>query len=310
MSKIMMMNIGLIGLLTIASIFSYFLNKLTPNDHIKKNTRINLVERVNSWWLMILVLITVFYMGFHTTVIFFGILSFLSLREFITLNETYSEDHYTLTLVFFIILPIQYGLLYTNWYGLFTIFIPVYCFLLLPFFSIIMENTKDFLVRIAKIQFGIMITIYCISYIPALLTLKIAHFTNNYLLLYYLIIVVQMSDVLQYVFGKLLGKHKIAPIVSPSKTWEGFIGGTISSGLIGGFLYQLTPFSFMQSFMFSSIIVLLGFLGGLVLSAIKRSLGAKDWGEMIQGHGGILDRLDSLVFAAPIFFHLVRYYYT
>ena len=310
MSKIFIINSILMVVLTLASLIGYFINKNTPIDHLKKNTRVNLVERINSWWVMIILLMLVFELGFHTTVIFFGILSFLSLREFITLNNTVKEDHYTLSLAFFIILPLQYILLYTSWYGLFTIFIPVYCFLLLPFFSIIQQNTQNFLERIAKIQFGIMMTIYCISYIPALLTLKIHHFSNNYLLLYYLIIVVQMSDVLQYVFGKLFGKHKIAPIVSPSKTWEGFVGGTISSGFIGGFLYSLTPFSFAQSFLFSSIIVLLGFLGGLVLSAIKRSLGAKDWGDMIQGHGGVLDRLDSLVFAAPIFFHLIRYFYT
>ncbi|HET7065915.1 MAG TPA: phosphatidate cytidylyltransferase, partial [Rudaea sp.] len=155
-----------------------------------------------------------------------------------------------------------------------------------------------------------MITVYCISYAPALLLLKIPGFTGqNLLLMIYMLMVVQLSDVLQYVFGKLFGKRKIAPRVSPSKTVEGFIGGGLSATAIGAALWWITPFTPLQSAAMAAVVVIAGFLGGLALSAVKRSIGAKDWGSMIEGHGGMLDRLDSVSFAAPVFFHLTRYFF-
>ena len=155
-----------------------------------------------------------------------------------------------------------------------------------------------------------MISVFCISHIPAILTLDIEGFEDKKLLLMiFLILVVQSSDVLQYVWGKLFGKHKIAPKLSPSKTVEGFVGGVVSASVLGGLLYWLTPFNPVQAVLMSLLICLMGFLGGLVMSAMKRSMGVKDWGNMISGHGGMLDRMDSLCFAAPIFFHVVRYYW-
>jgi phosphatidate cytidylyltransferase len=143
-----------------------------------------------------------------------------------------------------------------------------------------------------------------------LLTLDIpGYHGQNALLLFYFLLVVQISDVLQYVVGKLFGRRKIAPVLSPSKTVEGFVGGGLLATLCGAALYRVTPFSFGGAFLMSLAIVLAGFVGGLVLSAVKRSLGAKDWGSMIAGHGGMLDRVDSVCFAAPVFFHLVRYAY-
>jgi phosphatidate cytidylyltransferase len=126
----------------------------------------------------------------------------------------------------------------------------------------------------------------------------------------YLLLIVQLSDVLQYVFGKLFGRTKLAPVVSPSKTWEGLIGGGLTTTLIGGALAWITPFTWLQATAISFVIVVMGVLGGLTLSAMKRSLGAKDWGVMIEGHGGMLDRMDSVSFAAPVFFHVVRFFFT
>jgi phosphatidate cytidylyltransferase len=156
-----------------------------------------------------------------------------------------------------------------------------------------------------------MITVYCISYAPALMLLKIPGYENsNALLLLYLLLIVQLSDVLQYVFGKLFGRTKLAPVVSPSKTVEGLVGGGLTTTLIGGSLYWITPFTWLQATAISLVIVAAGVLGGLTLSAMKRGLGAKDWGVMIEGHGGMLDRMDSVSFAAPFFFHIVRYFFT
>jgi phosphatidate cytidylyltransferase len=156
-----------------------------------------------------------------------------------------------------------------------------------------------------------MLAVYCVSHVPALMTLPIPGYENRSLLLIaFLIVTVQGSDVLQYIFGKLFGKHRFSPTVSPSKTWEGLIGGLLSASALGALLYWLTPFSPLEAAGVAFLACLMGFLGGLVASAIKRDQGVKDWGHLIEGHGGMMDRADSLVFAAPVFFHIVRYFWT
>ncbi|MGE4296357.1 MAG: phosphatidate cytidylyltransferase, partial [Campylobacterales bacterium] len=250
-------------------------------------------------------------LGATITLVLFAFISFFALREFITLTPTRPSDHASLVLSFYLFIPMQYLLIGIEWYGLFSIFIPVYVFLLLPVVMILSADTQEFLSRISKIQWGLFIAVYAISYAPALLMLDIPGYEGkNALLLLYLLVVVQLSDVFQYVFGKLFGKRKIAPAISPSKTVEGFIGGALSATLIGAGLWWMTPFSPLESAGMAFVIVLMGFFGGLVLSGVKRSLGAKDWGALIQGHGGMMDRMDSVSFAAPVFFHLTRYFFT
>lgn len=271
----------------------------------------NLIARTRAWWSMVAIFAVAFILGKNATIVLFAFISFFALREFITLTPTRVGDHRALSLAFFVLIPVQYWLIGIHWYALFTIFIPVYGFLLLPSISALAQDTENFLERSAKIQWGVMVAIYCISHAPALLLLDIPGYAGqNALLLFYLMLIVQISDVLQYVFGKLFGKTKIAPVVSPSKTVEGFIGGAASATAIGGAMWWITPFTPLQSAAMAFVIVLMGFLGGLTLSAVKRSLGAKDWGTMIKGHGGMMDRMDSVIFAAPIFFHLTRYFYT
>ena len=160
-------------------------------------------------------------------------------------------------------------------------------------------------------QWALMICVYCVSDAPALLTLEIPGFEGqNGKLLLYFVLVVQASDVLQYIWGKLFGKHKIAPTVSPNKTWEGFLGGVATATLLGTALWSATPFTLWKAAGMSLAITLMGFVGGLVMSAIKRDRGVKDYGTLIQGHGGVMDRIDSLCFSAPVFFHLTRYFFT
>ena len=260
---------------------------------------------------MVAVLAACFLLGQTATVLLFAIASVFALREFVTLTPTRPGDHMPLVACFYIMLPVQYWLIFDGWYGLFAIFLPVYGFLSLPVLMAMSGDTEGFLERVTKIQWGVLITVYCISYVPALLLLDLhGDVGRNLLLIIYLLLVVQISDVLQYVFGKLFGKHAIAPRVSPSKTVEGFVGGGLGAIGVGTALWSITPFTPLQAAMMSAVIVLTGFFGGLSLSAAKRSLGAKDWGSMIEGHGGMLDRFDSVSFAAPVFFHLCRYYFT
>jgi phosphatidate cytidylyltransferase len=232
------------------------------------------------------------------------------LREFVTLTPTRRGDHWALLAAFFVVLPLQYYLVWIDWYGLYAIFIPVYAFLLLPVVVALRGDTAGFMRRVAEVQWGLMIAVFCVSHVPALTTLQIPGYEGRGLLLIaFLIITVQASDVLQYVWGKLMGRHKIAPSLSPSKTVEGFLGGVASATALGALLYWITPFAPWQAALMALVITLMGFCGGLVMSAIKRDRGVKDWGWMIEGHGGMLDRLDSVIFAAPIFFHLTRYFF-
>jgi phosphatidate cytidylyltransferase len=245
------------------------------------------------------------------TTLLFAFCSFAALREFVTLLDTRRGDHWAVAAAFFVVLPLQYYLIYIEWIGLYAILIPVYAFLLIPMIAVVRGETDKFLTRIAGIQWALMISVYCISHVPALLSLEIPGYEGrNVMLIAFLIIVVQGSDVMQYVWGKLIGRRKIAPNVSPSKTIEGLAGGAVSALVIGALLSWITPFSPWQAALLSGVIVLCGFFGGLVMSAIKRDRGVKDWGTMIAGHGGMIDRMDSVIFSAPIFFHLTRYWWS
>ena len=276
-----------------------------------RNTTIaNMNQRIHAWWVMIAVVTAALWLGPYATLFLFFICSFFALREFITLTPTKQADYWPLVLSFYVALPLQYLLLAFRWYGMFAICFPVYGTFCLAMASAFAQDTTDFLERNAKIQWALMVCVYSLSYAPALLLLPLQHYySNNGPLLLFFLLVVQSSDVFQYVCGKIWGKHKLSPRVSPSKTWEGLIfGGALAIGL-GTLLHGLTPFNFWQAALMSAVTVFGGFVGGLVLSAVKRSMGAKDWGVMISGHGGMLDRVDSICFAAPIFFHLTRFFF-
>jgi phosphatidate cytidylyltransferase len=308
--KLMLLFGGVAALLIIASLAGIVLKRRATSEGAVATVE-NLVARVNSWWAMIAVFAVCFALGPVATLILFALTSFYTLREFVSLTPTRAADNLPLVVSFYALLPLQYWLIHDEWYALFSILIPVYGFLLLPTLAALKGDTDAFLLRVARLQWGLMLTVYCISHAPALLILPIpAYEGQNFLLLFFLITVVQISDVMQYVFGKLFGKRKVAPKVSPSKTWEGLIGGGLSAILVGAALCWITPFSFLEAAAISAAIVASGFFGGLALSAVKRSMGAKDWGAMVKGHGGVLDRMDSVSFSAPIFFHIVRYFYS
>jgi phosphatidate cytidylyltransferase len=300
---------GVLGLLILSSLIGNIL-KSRRDTEAGRTTIDNLNARIRAWWKMCAIFAVSLMIGRTGSFFLFGLISFLAMREYMTLVPTRRGDHRTLFWSFFVIMPLQYFLLGIAWYGFFAIMIPVFAFIFIPTSIAIAGDTSNFLERVAKIQFGIMVCAYCLSHAPALLILQIPGFQgHDARLLLYLVVVDQMSDVLQYVWGKLLGKHKIAWRVSPNKTWEGFIGGVLSATALGTALWWATPFTPLQSAGMSFTICLLGFAGGLVMSAIKRDIGIKDFGVVIEGHGGILDRIDSLCFAAPIFFHLVRFYF-
>lgn len=298
---------GLLGLLLVASAAGAILSRTARGDKARAVVN-NLNARVRAWWVMAFVFSGAVLCGVGGAVVLFGLMSFLALREFITLTPTHRADHRALFWVFFVITPLHYYLIWIGWYGLFSIFIPVYACLWLPIRNALAGETADYLARTAKAQWALMVCVYFLGHAPALLTLPLAGGSDaGAKLLFFLVVVAQMSDVLQYCFGKTLGRRAIAPKLSPNKTWEGLVGGVASASALGAALWWLTPFTPAGAAALAFAICVMGFFGGLVMSAIKRDRGVKDFGAIIEGHGGMLDRIDSLCFAAPLFFHLVRY---
>lgn len=267
------------------------------------------MTRVQSWWAMVAVIGLAMLTGKIGVTIIFAFASFAALREFLTLTTKAQADHLSLALAFFVVLPLQYIFVAMEWAGLYAIFIPVYAFLLLPIVSALRGNANKFLIRVAETQWGLMIAVFCVSHVPALMNLEIPDYGDRAILLVtFLVMVVQLGDLLEYFFGRRIGKTKIAAGLSP-KTWEGVACGVGSAMLIGGLLSWITPFGVTGAIIMAGTASLVGMFGNIVFAAIKRDRGVKDWSHLIPGQGGFVDQLDSVVFAAPIFYHLTRYFW-
>jgi phosphatidate cytidylyltransferase len=267
----------------------------------------NLNTRVNAWWAMSVVLGLALLGGRTGVTLLFAFASFVALREFVAPAQGQQGERALLFICFCVVLPLQYLFVASGGYAFYTLFIPLLVMVALPSAAAMLGESRRPGERTATVQWGLVICVYCISHAPALLTLEIPGYEGrNAFLLVFLILVVQSCDVLQYLWGKLAGRRKIAPTLSPSKTVEGSIGGIVSATALGAALSPITPFSVAEAALISLAMTLLGFLGGLILSAQKRRRGIKDWGTLIRGHGGMLDRLDSMVLSAPVFLHVVR----
>lgn len=305
-----MLRIGLLvlGVLAVASVAVAVLQRARPENNFSE-----LAARVRAWWIMSMVFFAAIVVSNRLSLVFFGLMSFWAMKEYVTLLKTRPADHHALVLTFLAI-PVQYVWIALNppWYGMFIIFIPIYMMLALPVRMVLSKDTKGFVESASQIQWGLMIFVFGLSHMAYLLTLSTIgdSAANGRTLVLFLVFVVEMSDVLQYIWGKTLGRHKIIPTVSPNKTWEGFLGGIASAMVLSLAIRFLTPFSIGETLLVSFLITVAGFCGGAVMSAVKRDFGVKDFGSVIPGHGGMLDRVDSLCYAAPIFFHYVRYFYT
>jgi phosphatidate cytidylyltransferase len=300
---------GVLGLLVLASAIGWVLSRLVTGE-TNRATVDNINARIRAWWVMALVFGVSVTTGALGSILLFTLISFLAFREFVTIAPTLPADHRTLFWCFFVATPLEYFLIWIGWYGMFSILIPVYISILVAIRTVLAGDTARFLERTATIQWGLMICVYFVSHVPALLMLRIPGYEyQNAGLIFFLVLVVQLSDVLQYVWGKCVGRRPIAPSISPNKTWEGFVGGILSATVVGTAIWWATPFSPAQAAAMALLVTVMGFSGGLIMSAIKRDRGVKDYGSLIEGHGGVLDRIDSLCFAAPAFFHMTRYFF-
>ncbi|WP_299668991.1 phosphatidate cytidylyltransferase [uncultured Psychromonas sp.] len=271
---------------------------------------LELKQRIQSWWWMIAILFGILLAPTTVSIIFFALLSFLALKEFFSIMPTRQADRRIL-LWAYLAIPLQYYWVATNWYGMFLIFIPIYVFLFLPMRAVFIGETKGFIRSLGTIHWAVMLSVLCVSHIAYLLQLPVKNEQAGALgLVLFLIFITQFNDVCQYIWGKTLGKHKIIPKVSPKKTWEGFVGGVITVTLISGFVAPyLTPLTMVQGFVAGTLIAISGFVGDVVISSVKRDLAIKDSGTLIPGHGGLLDRIDSLIYTAPLFFHFLYYFH-
>jgi phosphatidate cytidylyltransferase len=294
---------GIYGLLVFASLVTLLIRRFWPGS-----TADELTKRVTSWWWMI----TVFTVAVLTTRVvstfFLGFVAFLALKEYFSLIPTRRVDREILMWAYLAI-PVQFYLAHVNSFGLFMVFIPVWMFLFLPARITLAGHTEGFLRAVGTLSWGLMITVFSLSHTALLLSFgtKIGHGAGPLL---FLVALTQFNDVAQFTWGKLFGRHKIIPKVSPKKTWEGFIGGLVTTACVAALIGPyLTPMSIGLSATAGAIIAIAGYLGDITISACKRDLGVKDSGTLIPGHGGILDRVDSLIYSAPVFYHFLHYFF-
>jgi len=267
-----------------------------------------LKDRVNSWWYILGFFLVGIMLNTSLAMFFLAFLSFLALKEYFTLIPSRQTDRRVMFYAYLAI-PVQYYFAGISWYGMFIIWIPVYLFLLLPFRQVLIGETKGFLENTARVQWGLMMFVFGLSHLAYMLTLEPINGVGGKELVLYLVLLTAFNDVLQYLWGKSFGKHKIIPKVSPNKTVEGFVGAFFTIALLAWVFSFLTPFTWYEALGAGMIISAFGFVGDVVISMIKRDIGVKDSGNLIPGHGGVLDRVDSLVYTAPLFFHYVYYLY-
>ena len=299
-------TLGIYALLIVATLIVAALRWRDPGARYAE-----LSARTNSWWWMIGAFTLAILLNQTVAVIFLGFISYLALKEYLSLIPTRRIDR-TVLLFAYLAIPIQFYWAAIDWYGMFIVFIPVWMFLFFPALMALRGETEGFLRAVGTLSWGLMMTVFTLSHMAMLLVSGDAAspVAGGVGLLLFLVVLTQFNDVAQYTWGKLFGRHKVTPTVSPKKTWEGLIGGIattiVAAALIGPYL---TPMDWQWSALAGAIIGVAGFLGDITISAMKRDLGVKDTGGLIPGHGGILDRVDSLTYAAPAFVHFIRYFF-
>jgi phosphatidate cytidylyltransferase len=296
---------GVLGVLTLAVAISALMPVLKPGaDHS------NLRQRIASWWVMIALIAAALLAGWQATVILFAVISFIALREFLSLAPIRPEDR-LIVLVAYLTIPISYGFVWAGTYGFFLVFVPIYMFLIVPFLMACIGQTRSYLTTAATFHWAIVTCVYNIGFAAYLMKTPLSEPlpAGPAGMVFFLLVVTEANDVAQYCWGKTFGKRKIMPKVSPNKTWEGFLGGWVTTAALVWFLGPwFLPISGVGLATLAVFLPLAGFAGDVTMSAIKRDIGVKDTSRLIPGHGGLLDRLDSLTFTAPLFFHIVAFF--
>lgn len=296
---------GVLAVLTVAVAVAEALTRLKPASDFT-----NLRQRIWSWWVMIALIAAALLGGWKTVLALFVAISFIALREFLSLAPVRREDR-PIVLAAFVAMLINYGFILIDDYGLYRVFIPTYVFLIIPFLMACIGQTRAYLATTATFHWAIVTCVYNLGYIAFLMrTPATEHLPAGPAgLVFFLLVATEANDVAQYIWGKLFGRRKITPLVSPNKTWEGFLGGWATTAALIWFLGPVfTPLSGIGLACMAIFLPVAGFAGDVTMSAIKRDIGVKDTSALIPGHGGLLDRADSLTFTAPLYFHILAYF--
>lgn len=315
-----------LGVLLVATLVSTI---LTRRGGIPLTLLRRFRQKLQVWWLMVAIFAIGFLLGRGGVVVLFGFVSFWALREFITMTPTRRGDHRTLFWVFFIFTPLQYlfvglgnhppswaGGEGVDYYDYYSIMIPVYASLFIPARAAIAGDHKRFLERSAKIQSGLLICVYSLSYAPALLDLDLrvtggaAWDGSTVTLLIFFVLIAQLATVFERLWGRLAGRTVIAEKINASRTWEGFLGSMVTTGLVSAALAWATPFLTWEAGVLGAVVAVMALAGTLTMSAIKRDRGVTDTGTLVQGHAGVLDQIDNMCFAAPVFYHFTRFFWS
>ena len=296
--------VGIWAFLVVATIVVRVMKAANPGaDHQE------LASRITSWWVIIGLLSLALFLGKISTIILVGFVSYLALKEYLTIIPTPMQDRKVL-LWAYLLIPLQFLFVGYRDLEMFLVLIPVYGLVVVAMSMILTGVTDNYIARIGTIYWGLMMAVFSLSHLAYLVVLPgdgdIATGTG---LVLYVVLLVQFNDVSQYLWGRSLGGAKIIPSVSPGKTWAGFLGGMGTSIVLGAFLGSwLTPLSWPLAALSGLLAAVAGFFGDLNMSCVKRDLCIKDTGAMLPGHGGILDRVDSLTLAAPLLFHFIRFF--
>lgn len=297
---------GAFGLLVLGAAVAVILPLAKPGKDYT-----NLRERVASWAVMGALIAVALLTSWQVMTLLFLVISFIALREFLSLAPMRREDR-LIVLAAYLTVPMNYALIVFDRYGLYLVFLPVYVFLILPFLMACIGQTRGYLATAAIIHWGVATCVYSLGYVALLMRVPASEPllpAGPAGMVFLLLLVTILNDVAQYAWGKLLGRRKIMPTVSPNKTWEGFLGGWVTTAAVIWFLGPVfAPLSGVGLLVTAAALPLAGFAGDVTMSAIKRDIGVKDTSALIPGHGGLLDRVDSLTFTAPLYFHLVAFF--
>lgn len=298
--------LGLLALLSLATIIILVLKKRSPHKNYTE-----LVLRIRTWWVIFIFFSLMIFGTKYVSMLAVAFICFLALKEYFSLVSKDEVDS-RVRLWAYLSIPGQFYFIYISWFSLFLLFIPFYWFLFLPFRMILAGQTKNYLHRISTIQWGLLLNVFSLSHLAYLQNLGSEINPNAGVggLIIFVVALTQLNDVFQFCWGKLIGGKKIVPSVSPNKTWAGFIGGACSTAALSALIAPyLTTITFGHSIILGLLLAIAGFIGDVNISALKRDIGVKDSGTALPGHGGILDRVDSLSYTAPLFFHYIRYFF-
>ena len=299
------------GVLSLATV-SAFAKSLRAMPEDKQESYDAMRRDLRALWVGTVLFWIAWATGAFVSTLLFAVVSFLALREFITLTHTRRGDHRALLAAFFFVLPVQYFLAGGQYFDLFSVFIPVYAFAALPVLAVFGNDPTRFLERAAKIQWGTMVCVYGMSHAPALLLLEFPNYEDRgAFLVLYLVVVVVSAQIAQQFATQRLRARPAARQISRSFSWRAWLLGSLAGGLAGGLLFWITPFKAPQAIFIGFVAGGCGTMGALVMQALKRDAGVRHWGSRasITGAVGLLDRVAPLCFAAPVFFHSVHWYF-